>query len=109
MANLIQRSRGKEKMFLGKSKQLKQSPKRSTLDQVLWFVENYLPKKKSPHLVKESQVGISGVKATNLTKKSRSQPSRSSTATATNTKVSITLGNWASPYLKVIKQIGLLK
>ena len=33
-------------MFLGKSKQLKQSPKKSTLDQVLWFVENYLPNKK---------------------------------------------------------------
>jgi len=108
MANLIRRSRGKEKMFLGKSKQLKQSPKKSILDQVLWFVENYLPKKKSQQLVKESQVGILGAKAKNL-KKSRTQPSRSSTATATNTKVSITLGNWASPYLKVIKRIGFLK
>ncbi len=96
-------------MFQKKLKQSKKYPKDSLLDQVLWFVENYLPKKKSPHLVKESQVGISGAKAKNLTKKSRSQPSRSSTATATNTKVSITLGNWASPYLKVIKQIGLLK
>ena len=96
-------------MLQKKSKQLKASQKKSTLDQVLWFVENYLPKKKSPHLVKGSQVGILGAKATNLTKKSRLQPSRSSTATATNTKVSITLGNWASPYLKVIKQIGLLK
>ena len=96
-------------MSLGKSKQLKQSPNKSTLDQVLWFVENYLPKKKNPHLVKGSQVGISGAKATNLTKKSHLQPSRSSTATATNTKVSFTVGKWALPYLKLLKQIGLLK
>ena len=109
MANLIQLSRGKEKMFLGKSKQLKQSPKKSILDQVLWFVENYLPKKKSQQLAKESQVGISGAKATNLIKKSRSQPSRSSTAKPTNTKVSITLGKWALPYLKLLKQTGLAK
>ena len=46
MAHLIQRSKVKLKMVLGKSKNLKVSPKKSTLDQVLWMIENYLPNKK---------------------------------------------------------------
>ena len=33
-------------MFKKKNKQIKTSPNKSNLDQVLWFVENYLPQKK---------------------------------------------------------------
>ena len=33
-------------MFKKKNKQIKTSPYKSNLDQVLWFIENYLPQKK---------------------------------------------------------------
>ena len=33
-------------MFKKKNKQIKTSPNKSNLDQVLWFIENYLPQKK---------------------------------------------------------------
>ena len=33
-------------MFKQKSKQIKTSPNKSNLDQVLWFIENYLPQKR---------------------------------------------------------------
>ena len=33
-------------MFKRKNKQIKTSPNKSNLDQVLWFIENYLPQKK---------------------------------------------------------------
>ena len=96
-------------MFLGKSKQLKQSPKKSILDQVLWFVENYLPNNKHRATRKELRLDTLEAETINLIQKLVSARSKSSTPEPTNTKVSITLGNWASPYLKVIKQIGLLK
>ena len=33
-------------MLKKKNKQIKTSPNKSNLDQVLWFIENYLPQKK---------------------------------------------------------------
>ena len=33
-------------MFKKKNKQIKTSPNKLNLDQVLWFIENYLPQKK---------------------------------------------------------------
>ena len=33
-------------MFKEKNKQIKTSPNKSNLDQILWFIENYLPQKK---------------------------------------------------------------
>jgi len=33
-------------MFKKKNKQIKTTPNKSNLDQVLWFIENYLPQKK---------------------------------------------------------------
>ena len=34
-------------MFKKKNKQIKTTPSKSNLDQVLWFIENYLPQKKN--------------------------------------------------------------
>ena len=34
-------------MFKKKYKQIKSSPKKSNLDQVLWLIENFLPQKKN--------------------------------------------------------------
>ena len=35
-------------MFKKNNKQIKTSPRKSNLEQVLWFIENYLPQKKDP-------------------------------------------------------------
>ena len=96
-------------MLQKKSKQLKQSPKKSTLDQVLWFVENYLPNKEHRATRKELRLDTLETEIINQIQKFASVHSKSLTPTATNTKVSFTVGNWALPYLKLLKQIGLLK
>ena len=96
-------------MFQGKSNKLKKYPKKSTLDQVLWFVENYLPNKKYRANRKELRLDTLEAETINQIQKLASVRSKSLTPTATNTKVSFTVGNWALPYLKLLKQIGLLK
>ena len=40
-------------MLKKKNKQIKTSPNKSNLDQVLWFIENYLPQKKDRGLQKK--------------------------------------------------------
>ena len=39
-----------------KAKQFKVSPNKSKLDQVLWFIENYLPQKKNRNVQKKLYV-----------------------------------------------------
>ena len=41
-------------MFKKKYKQFNNSPRKSKLDQVLWFIENYLPQKKDRGVQKKS-------------------------------------------------------
>ena len=48
-------------MFKEKSEQIKTSPNKSNLDQVLWFIENYLPQKKNRGVKKK--LYIYGLKA----------------------------------------------
>ena len=96
-------------MFQGKSNQLKNYPKKSTLDQVLWFVENYLPNKKHRSNRKELRLNILEAKTINQIQKLASVRSKSLTPEQTNMKVSFTFGKWALPYLKLLKQIGVAK
>ena len=90
-------------------KKSKQSPKKSTLDQVLWFVENYLPKKKHRGTRQELRLDTLEADTINLIQKLASARPKSSTPELTNTKVSFTFGNWALPYLNLLKRTGLLK
>ena len=53
MANLTQYLKFKLKMFKKKYKQFNNSPNKSKLDQVLWFIENYLPQKKDRGIPKK--------------------------------------------------------
>ena len=92
-----------------KSNKLKTYQKKSTLDQVLWLVENYLPNKKHRATRKELRLDTLEAETINQVQKFASLRSRSLTPTTSNTKVSFTVGNWALPYLKLLKQIGLLK
>ena len=96
-------------MFLRKSKQLKIFSKKSNLEQVLWFIEKYFPQKKDRSNRKELPLDMLETITINQIQKLDSLSSKSLTPNATNTKVSVTLGSWALPYLKLLKQIGLAK
>ena len=45
-------------MFKNKNKQIKTSTNKSNLDQVLWFIENYLPQKKDRGVQKKNCIWI---------------------------------------------------
>ena len=94
-------------MFLRKSRKLKVSSKKSNLDHFLWFVENYLPQKNQRATGKQFSLDNLEVKTIKQIQKFASVRSKSLTPTEGNMKVSFTFGNWALPYLKILKQIGL--
>ena len=96
-------------MFKKKSNKSKTYPKNSTLDQLLWFAENYLPNNKNLATRKKLPLDFLEVETINLILKFASARSKSSKPEQTNTKVSFTVGNWASPYLNLLKRKGLLK
>ena len=94
-------------MFQDKYKQFKDSPNQSKLDQVLWFIENYLPKKKYRGLKKNKY--IDNLEAENIKQFSKLAFKRSKKlfSTTKNTKISFTISNWPLPYLKFLKKIGM--
>ena len=96
-------------MFQEKSNRSKTYQKKSTLDQVLWFVENYLPNKKHRGSRKELRLDTLEAETINLIQKLATARSKSSTSEPTKTKLSFTVGNWALPYLNLLKRTGLLK
>ena len=96
-------------MSQGKLNKSKTYQKKSTLDQALWFVENYLPQKKDRANRKELPLDMLVTGTINQIQKLASLSSKSLTPNATNRKLSVTLGSWALPYLKLLKQIGLAK
>ena len=96
-------------MFQKKTNKSKTCPEKSTLDQVLWFVENYLPNKKHRATRKELRLDTLEAETINLVQKLAFARSKSSTPEPTNTKVLFTVGNWALPYLNLLKRTGLLK
>ena len=94
-------------MFKKKSKQFKVSPNKSNLDQVLWFIENYLPQKKDRGVQKK--VSLNNLEAETIKQFSKLASLRSKILfpTTKNTTISFTFGNWALPYLKLLKKIGI--
>ena len=96
-------------MFKKKNKQITTSSNKSNLDQVLWFIENYLPQKKDRG-VKENFY-MDSLESDNIKKFSKLTSLRSKTLLPTpkNTTISFTFGNWALPYLKLLKKIGIAK
>ena len=96
-------------MFKKKYKQIKTSPKKSNLDQVLWFIENFLPKKENRGLQKK--LYIDNLEEETIKKFSKLASMRSKTLLpiTKNTTISFTFGNWALPYLKLLKKIGIAK
>ena len=96
-------------MFKKKKKQIKTSPNKSNLDQVLWFIENYLPQKKDRGVKKN--LYMDNLEAETIKKFSEltSTRSRKLLQNTKSTTISFTFGNWASPYLKLLKKIGIAK
>ena len=96
-------------MFKKKNKKIKTAPIKSNLEQVLWFMENYLPQKKNRGVQKKLYVDNLEVETIKIFSKLASIGSKTLLPTSKNTTISFTFGNWALPYLKLLKKIGIAK
>ena len=96
-------------MFRKKYKQIKTSPNKSNLDQVLWFIENYLPQKKDRGFQKKLYMDNLEAETIKIFSELTSVRSKILLPTTKNTTISFTFGNWALPYLKLLKKVGIAK
>ena len=96
-------------MFKKKYKQIKSLPNKSNLDQVLWFIENFLPQKKNRGVQKKLYMDNLEAETINIFSKLTSKRSKTLLPITKNTTISFTFGNWALPYLKLLKKIGIVK
>jgi hypothetical protein len=96
-------------MFKKKHKQFNDSYNKSKLDQFLWFIENYLPHKKDRDVKKNFYMDNLEVETIKRFSKLTSLYSRKLLKTNNNRTISFTFGNWALPYLKLLKKIGIAK
>ena len=96
-------------MFKKKDKQFNNSTNKSKLDQVLWFIENYLPQKKDRGVQKN--LYMDKLEAETIKKFSKSDllSFKTLSPSTENMAISFTFGNWALPYLKLLKKIGIAK
>ena len=96
-------------MFKKKYKQIKTSPNKSNLDQVLWFIENYLPQKKDRGSQKKLHMDNLEAETIKIFSKLAFTRSKKLLPTTKNTTISFTFGNWPLPHLKLLKKIGIAK
>ena len=96
-------------MFQKKYKQLNNSTDKSKLDQILWFIENYLPQKKYRGVQKKLYMDNLEAETIKIFSKLASTRSKTLLPTTKNPTISFTFGNWALPYLKLLKKIGIAK
>ena len=96
-------------MFKNKYNQLNNTTNKSKLDQVLWFIENYLPQKRDRGVQKNLYMDNLEAETIKLFSKLVSTRSKTLFPTTKNTTISFTFGNWALPYLKLLKKIGIAK
>ena len=103
-------------MFRGSFNKSKHFHQESKVDQILLFVENYLPKKKKKKKKKKKLAIRKGILMNNLEvnniKKNQNLVfvvSKFLTITLNKNKILFSFGNWALPYLKILKRKRLLK
>ena len=96
-------------LFKKKYKQFKSSSYKSNLDQVLWFIENYLPQKKDRGVQKKLFMNNLEVETFKKFSKLDSLLFKTLSPSTKNTTFSFTFGDWALPYLKLLKKIGIAK
>ena len=96
-------------MIRNKYNQFSDSPNKSKLDQVLWFIENYLPQKKDR--VTKKKLYMDNLEAYTIEHFSKLTYllSKKKMPTTKKTSISFTFGNWALPYLKFLKKVGIAK
>ena len=96
-------------MFKEKYKQIKDLPNKSKLDKALWFIENYLLQKKDQGI--HRKLYMDNLEAETIKQFSKLASLRSETPfpATKNTTISVTFGNWALPYLKLLKKIVIVK
>ena len=92
-----------------KYKQFNNSSNNSRLDQVLWFIENYLPQKKDRDVKKKLYMDNLEPETIKKFSKLIFISSKTLLPTKKNTTISFTFGNWALPYLKLLKKMGIAK
>ena len=92
-----------------RNKQIKTAHNKSNLDKALWFIENYLPKKKDRGVQKKLYMDNLEAETIKIFSKFASTRSKTLFPTKKNTTISFTFGNWALPYLKLLKKIGIAK
>ncbi len=96
-------------MFKRKYKQFNDSPNKSKLDKVLWYIENYLPQKKDRDVQKKFYLDNLEAESIKQFSKLNSQRFKTLLPNTKKTTISFTFGNWAMPYLKLLKKIGIAK
>ena len=96
-------------MFEKKNKQIKTASNKSNLEQVLWVIENCLPQKKDRGVQKKLYMDNLEAETIKIFSKLASTRSKTLFPTTKNTTISFTFGNWALPYLKMLKKIGIAK
>ena len=95
-------------MFKMKSRRLNNQQSKSSLDHVLWLIENYLPQKnKGSH--KEFSINNLEAETIKQINKLSSLRSKSITDELKNTKITFTVGSWALPLLNFLKRSGFIK
>ena len=95
-------------MFKMKSRRLNNQQRKSSLDHVLWLVENYLPQKnKGSH--KDFSLENLEAKTFKQINKLASVRSKSITEELNNAKITFTVGSWALPFLNFLKRSGVIK
>ena len=80
----------------------------SKINKILWFLENYLPQKKTRAIRKG--IIMKNLDGNNINKNQNHVfvLSKFLTIKLNKNKVLFSFGNWALPYLKILKKKGLL-
>ena len=92
-----------------KSTHIKKNQNETILDNILWFIENYLPQKKKRSSHVEPILDKFESFTIHKLKKLASDRSKSLQGDLNNTTLTFTVGSWALPYLNFMKRIKLLK
>ena len=95
-------------MFQGIFKQSKRFHKESKIDKILWFLENYLPQKKTRAIRKEIIMKNLNGNNNNKNQNLVFVLSKFLTINLDKNKVLFSFGNWSLPYLKILKRKGFL-
>tara|TARA_B100000963_G_C22351614_1_gene547530 strand:- start:348 stop:638 length:291 start_codon:yes stop_codon:yes gene_type:complete len=96
-------------MFQKKSTNAKIKQDKTLLDNVLWFIENYLPQKKKRASYSEFPLDEFESFTIKKIKNLAATRSKSLEEDLSNAKLTFTVGIWALPYLNLLKRIKLLR